>query len=87
MFDQYLGMVNDGNPFCRLFLLRLLNQPDFVWPTLEEIKKVQQEVHSLCERTNSLDPSDGLYKIIDGKIWAPDRNVLRQRMCSSLTVE
>jgi hypothetical protein len=63
------------------FQVRALNQPDFVWPTLEEIKKAQQEVHSLCESTNSLDPSDGLYKTIDGKIWVPDRDDLRQRMC------
>jgi hypothetical protein len=31
---------------------------------------------------NSLDLSDGLYKTIDGKIWVPYRNALRQRMCA-----
>ena len=50
-------------------------------PCLEEIKQAQQEVHSLCESTNSWDPSDGLYKKIDGNIWVPDENALMQRMC------
>jgi hypothetical protein len=28
-----------------------------------------------------LNPSDRLYQTIDRKIWVPDRNALRQRMC------
>jgi hypothetical protein len=58
------------------------NQPEFFWFTFEKIKKAQQELYSLCESTNSLNPSDELYKTIDGKIWVPDRNALRQRMCT-----
>ena len=67
---------------CGLSPVRSLNQAEFVWATLEEIKKAQQAVHSFCESRNSLDPSDGLYRTIDGKICVPGRNALRQIMCA-----
>jgi hypothetical protein len=66
---------------CELSAVPPLNQPDFIWLTLGEMKKAQQEVHPLCERTNSLELSDGLYETINGRIWVPDTNALRQRMC------
>jgi hypothetical protein len=68
---------------CALMLAPLspaLNR-DFIWPTLAEIKRIQDAV-IMVEPTPMQLTTDGVYKTVDGRVWIPnDATDVQLRIC------